>query len=141
MDEKYSFLGDADGNLIPAKELALKLGDAQNLFNTVSDPTDAHEVIRGMTAADVREIFERCKINDRSTMRIFGASPLWVPRHIVTASAVAIAETASEEHPIPPDIEVMVRGHAHETMIRKRFSTLEAAMYEMQEGDSDDLCL
>ena len=121
-DGKYAFLGDAEGNLLPLQGLAQKLGEVQNRFNAVSTPNEAHEVIRGMTAADIREIFERCSINPVSTMRVFGASPLLVPIHVVKVSAAAIEESASEKHPIPSDIEMMVRGHAHETVLGERFT-------------------
>ena len=107
--------------MLPVNELTDKLGEAQNRFNAVRNPAEAHEAIRDMTEADVRAIFERCKINDQNTMRVFGASPLWVPRHVVKASAAAIAESASTENPIPDDIDVMVRGHAQEVLLRKAF--------------------
>lgn len=119
MGGTFSFLGGADGTLLPAGELAVKLGVAQDRFNAVSTPDEAHEATRGMTPDDVREIFERCAVNHGSTMRIFGARPQSVPLQIVRTSAAALAESANEDHQIPPDIELLVRCHAEEVLRRR----------------------
>ena len=93
--ERYAFLGNAAGELLPTDDLAVRLSEGRRIFNAVEDLRDAFGAMRGLARADVQEILESGISNNRVVYLVLRASSLWFDGHSAKICAAPITRAAT----------------------------------------------